>query len=91
MPVGPVLVSPAPDSVPLASLGKPSTFSVMVTVSLAPTSGSLMVTPENGRSVWSSLINWPATVPVITGGSFTAVAPTEVVLLVVGRAGDVGR
>ena len=53
----------------------------MVTVSVWPKSRSLIETPENGVIVASSVVVWPATAPVITGGSFTAVATTVVVLL----------
>src|ERR1700722_8614849 len=81
----PVLVRPVPESMPVASLGSPPVANVMVTVSLAPTSGSLMLTVENGVTVALSVVAWPPAAPVITGGSFAAVAITVVAGFVVGE------
>src|SRR4051812_1389697 len=57
----------------------------MVSVSLALKSGSLIVTAENGWSMALSFTVWPTDVPVIAGASFTDVATTVVVALVVGE------
>ena len=78
----PVFVMPLPESEPLASRAMPSSVSVMVTLSLAPTSGSVMVTLENDRVVESYVDQLIGDVPLITGGSLTAVVITDVVVSV---------
>ena len=56
--------------------------SVTVTVSVWPDFRSAIVTLENGAMVCRSVVNWPATVPLIVGGTATSVVTTVVVLFV---------
>src|ERR1700744_739761 len=74
---------PEPLNVPVG----PSPLSVMVSVSVAPVLGSLMVTLVPLAKGWigaSDVVVCPATVPVMVGATAGSVLITVVVLLTVG-------
>src|ERR1700761_2772373 len=76
---------PEPLNVPVG----PSPLSVMVSVSVAPVLGSLMVTLVPLAKGWigaSDVVVCPATVPVMVGATAGSVLITVVVLLTVGVA-----
>src|SRR5215831_4424714 len=64
----------------------PPLLSVMVSVSVAPVLGSLIVTPANGCTGASDVVVCPATVPLMVGAPAGSVLITVVLLLTVGVA-----
>src|SRR6476659_6866638 len=58
----------------------------MVSVSVAPVLGSLIVTPANGCTGTSDVVVCPATVPLMVGAPAGSVLITVVLLLTVGGA-----
>src|ERR1039458_1410471 len=58
----------------------------MVSVSVAPLLGSVIVTAENGWTSASEVVGCPATVPVMVGASAGSVSITVVVVLTVAVA-----
>ena len=71
---------PVPLNVP------PAPLSVMVSVSVAPLLGSVMVTAENGWTGASEVVGCAATVPEMVGAAAGSVSITVVVVLAVGVA-----
>ena len=71
---------PVPLNVP------PAPLSVMVSVSVAPLLGSVIVTAENGWTSASEVVGCAATVPEMVGAAAGSVSITVVVVLTVGVA-----